>query len=71
MLEDRARDELADPLPLESEPLDQAAQRGGEQLLVGGLCVRAVGARERNAAAADDRDPAGLWECEGIISTNS
>ncbi len=47
-------------LALESEPGDQAVDRGGQHLLVGGVGVGAVGARERDSVAADDGDPSSL-----------
>lgn len=74
VFEDRTGDELADPLSPQAEALDEPVQRGGQHVLVRRLCVRTVGACERNTTATDDRDPARLWKCEGnqldqLIST--
>ena len=56
MLDHRAGGDFADALALQAEALDQRAQRGGEHVLIAGLVVRTIGAREGNARAADDRD---------------
>ena len=57
VLEHRAGGELADALTREVVPLHEPVERGGEHLLVGGVGVDRVGARERDAVAADHRDP--------------
>ena len=57
MLDDRARDDVAQPLALELVTLHHAAEGGGEHVLVADPGVRAVRAREWNAKAADDGDP--------------
>lgn len=74
VLEDRAGHELSDLLVPQAEALDEPVQCGGQHVLVGRPGVRAVGAGERDAAAADDRDPARPRTCEGdqldqLIST--
>ena len=60
VLEDGAGDNLADDLTLESEPGDQAVDRGGQHVLVGGRRVDGVGAGERDSVAPDDGNPTGL-----------
>ena len=61
VLEHRAADDRAEPLARQVEAVDQAAERGGEHVLVGGVGVRAVGAGERDPVAAEDGDRAGSW----------
>ena len=56
VLEHRAADHGAELLAGQIEAVDQPAQRGGEHVLVGGVGVRAVRARERDAVAAEDGD---------------
>src|SRR5690606_7315282 len=60
-LEHATGDDLADPLPLEAETGDQPVEPRGEHVLVGDVRVDAVGPREGDAVAADDREaPGGL-----------
>jgi hypothetical protein len=54
VLDDCARGNLADPLPRQPEPGDQAFQGGGQHVLVRRPGVPAVGAGERDAVAAED-----------------
>ena len=68
VLEHRAGDDLPDPLALEAEAGDQAVQRGGQHLLVGGVGVDGVGAGEGDAVAAQDGDPTGLRDHGPIIT---
>ncbi len=63
MLDDRAADHIAEPMALQAEALDHGMQRRGQQFLVALARVGAVGAREGNAAAADDGDTPGC--CKG------
>ena len=56
VLEDGARGDLAEALALEAEAGDEAVERGGQHVLVGGLRVGAVRARERDPVAAEDGD---------------
>src|SRR5262249_23023741 len=49
-----ARYDLAETLVLERESGDQAVEGSGQHVLVGGMCVRAVGSRERDAVATED-----------------
>lgn len=56
MLEHGARDELPDPLALQSEPPDQSVQCRSQHVLIGRGGVRAVGAREGDTTAADHSD---------------
>ena len=60
VLEHGAAGDLAEPLALEAEAVDQAVEGGGEHVLVGGVRVDGVGAREGDAVAADDGDAAGV-----------
>ena len=59
MLEHGAGGDLAEALAGQPEPGDEALQRRGEHVLVGGVRVGAVGPGERDAVAAEDGDPAG------------
>ncbi len=59
VLEHGAGDDLAGALALQAEARDEPVERGGEHVLVRGLGVRAVGARERDPVAAEDGDL--LW----------
>ncbi len=56
VLEHGTGSELADPLTVESVARDEAVNGRGEHFLVGGTGVDGVGARERNAVAADHGD---------------
>ena len=58
VLQDRARDDLADGLTLQPEPLGQRVERRRQHVLVGGLGVRAVLAGERDPAPPEDGNPA-------------
>ena len=60
VLEDGAAGDLAERLALQAEAVDEAVERGSEHVLVGGVRVDAVGAREGDAVAAEDGDPAGF-----------
>ena len=61
VLEHRAADHRAELLARQVEPVDQAVERGGEHVLVGGVRVRAIGPGEGNPVAAEDGDaPAGI-----------
>ncbi|KPW11613.1 Uncharacterized protein ALO91_05882 [Pseudomonas syringae pv. aceris] len=57
VLEHRARHHLAHAQPVQIEALDQPFQSSREHVLIAGLGIRAIGARERNAVTADDGDP--------------
>ena len=65
VLEHGAGGHLAHPLTRQAEPGDQALERGGQHVLVGGPRVGAVGAGERDAVAADDGGAAGLRTAVG------
>ena len=65
VLEDRAADDHAELLALQTEAAHQTVERRGEHVLVGRLRVRLVRACERNAVAADDRDGAELRTSHG------
>jgi hypothetical protein len=58
VLEHSAGGDLADRLAVERELGDQRIQRGSQHVLVRGLGVRAVLAREGDPAAAQDSHPA-------------
>ena len=60
MLQDGAGDDLAEPLALQREALDEPVERRGQHVEVGRVRVRPVGARERDPVAADDGDAACL-----------
>ena len=55
VLEHGARHDAPHPLALQPEAGDEPVERGGEHVLVGGLGVRAAGAGEGDAVAAEDR----------------
>ena len=57
VLEHRAGDDVAEPHAGQTEPRDQPVQGRGEHVLVGCLRVAAVGPREGDPIAADDRGP--------------
>jgi hypothetical protein len=59
VLEHGAGHDLPGALALEAEARDEPVQRGGEHVLVRGLGVRAVRARERDPVPAEDGDL--LW----------
>ena len=63
MLQDGARDDLAEPLALEREALDEPVERRGQHVLVGRVRVGPVGPREGNPVAADDGDASGVHRC--------
>ena len=56
VLQHRAGDDLAQPLALEREALDEPVERRGQHVLVGRVRVGPVRARERDPVAADDGD---------------
>ena len=56
VLEHGAGGDLAEALAGEPEALDQAVERRGQHVLVGGLRVGAVRAGERDPVAAEDGD---------------
>ena len=56
VLEHGAGGDLAEPLALEVEALDQPVERDGQHVVVGGVRVGGVRARERDAVAAEDGD---------------
>ena len=60
VLEHGAGDELAEPLALQPEPVDQAVEGRGQHVLVGRGRVDGVGAGERDPVAAEDGDATGL-----------
>src|SRR4029079_11407658 len=62
VLEDGAAGHLAEALAVEPIAVDQAVESGGQHVLVGGVRVGAVGAREGDPVAADDGDPVGLLD---------
>ena len=70
MLEHGAAGDLAEALALEAEAVDEAVEGGGEHVLVGGVRVDAVGAREGDPVAADDGDPAG-FAVHGVVGSLS
>jgi hypothetical protein len=57
VLENRTRGDLADARTGQPEAGDQAVEGGTQHVRVGGLGVRAVGAREGDPVAAEDADP--------------
>src|SRR6185503_19175020 len=59
MLHHGTRDDVAEPEPLQRELLYDRLEGGREHLLVADARVGALRARERDAGAADDRDPPG------------
>ena len=54
VLEHRSADHCAQFLAVEVEAIDEPAQRRGEHVLVGGVCIGAIRACERNPVAAKD-----------------
>jgi hypothetical protein len=58
VLEHRAGDHLADPLPGQPVPGDQPVQGGGQHVLVAGVGIAAAGPGERDPVAAEDGDTA-------------
>ena len=71
VLEHRAADDGAEALALEVEAVDEAAERGGEHVLVGRVGVGAVGAGEGNPVAAEDRYAAGCLAVGHCASATS
>jgi hypothetical protein len=59
MLHHRARDDVAEAQSLQRELVHDGLERRRQHLLVADARVRAGRARERDAGAADDRDPPG------------
>ena len=57
MFQDRAGHNFAECLPLQAEAIDHAPERGGEHIDITGVGVVGVLPRERDAHAAEDRDP--------------
>jgi hypothetical protein len=58
VLDHRTGRDLAELLVSQRKALDQCFHRGGEHVLVARLHVGAIGAREGDAGAAKNRDPA-------------
>jgi hypothetical protein len=64
VLQHRAGNDIAQPLSRQPEAVDDAAQHGGEHVLVALLRIGAVGAGEGNAGATDDGDSPYLRSCQ-------
>src|SRR5581483_1321804 len=70
VLDDRARRHLADPLALQRIFVHQEAKGRGQHVLVAELRIGAVGARERNTRAAEDRDATGELRHGAILGVS-